>query len=184
LTYALKLPFFESAQAIAANVIALSSKLDLPPEKTQELSNAINLIVAEIHHNIGCIGTETNQPRLTLKHFKIFNQMMIEKIVGDAKKQDVRLSVSWNELGNAHMLNKNYQEGEGCFKISLESAKELYDYRAEDHLFPYVNLGLSYWLLNRYEEALEVLNEGLRYRELAYGIDDTKSFMWVNNSEK
>jgi hypothetical protein len=40
-----------------------------------------------------------------------------------------------------------------------------------------VNLGLSWWLTGRYDDAVITLNEGLRHREQAFGTNDRESFM-------
>ena len=49
-----------------------------------------------------------------------------------------------------------------------------------DMSFPFVNLGLAYWLTGRFDKAMEVLTEGLSHREAAHGRDDKESFMYVS----
>lgn len=39
--------------------------------------------------------------------------------------------------------------------------------------FPYVNLGLAYWLTDRLDLAEQTLEEGLRHRVAAFGHDDS-----------
>jgi hypothetical protein len=70
-----------------------------------------------------------------------------------------------------------WEDGEVCFRNSIESARLLADYKPIDASFPHVNLGLAYWLMGRNEEAMRALLTGLRDREDAYGVDDTHSFM-------
>lgn len=142
-----------------------------------ELLRQLDAILAELHHNLGCIGTETNDPASTLKHFKIFNEMMIAQTGSSINGKDQRLAVSWNELGNAYMMNKMWQDGERCFKNSIESSRLLKEFHPTDTSFPYVNLGLAYWLMDQYDDAMEHLLLGLRHREDAYGVDDNHSFM-------
>jgi tetratricopeptide (TPR) repeat protein len=103
--------------------------------------------------------------------------MMVQKSGHPTKGQDNWLCISWNELGNAYMMNKSWSEGEDCFHKSIESAQQLPDYKPTDASFPYVNLGLAYWLTGRHDEALKTLLEGIGYREAAYGVDDRESFM-------
>ena len=38
------------------------------------------------------------------------------------------------------------------------------------------NLGLAYWLQGRLEDAVRVLEEGLKEREMSYGLNDKHSF--------
>lgn len=103
--------------------------------------------------------------------------MMVAESGDEIRGKDKRLAISWNELGNAYMMNKMWKKGEECFKNSIESAQLLKDYKPVDTSFPYVNLGLSYWFMGRNEEAIKALLTGLQAREEAYGVDDTHSFM-------
>lgn len=139
----------------------------------------LDQILAEIHHNSGCIGTETNDPAGTLKHFKIFNGMMMDEIGDGPQGQDMRLAISWNELGNAYMMNAMWEKGEECFKRSMDTMKRVDNWSWTDMSFPFVNLGLAYWLMGRLDEATVTLMEGLGHREAAYGFDDRESFMYI-----
>jgi tetratricopeptide (TPR) repeat protein len=154
----------------------ISKALPITPNDSLAMKE-IDTIKAEIHHNLGCIGTETNQPEFTLLHFKKFNEMMLAKLDQDTPATVNRLAISWNELGNAYMMNLQWHEGEQCFKQSMEVAQQLDTFDPADFSFPYVNLGLAYWLTNRFDLAQEILEEGLRYREAKYGVDDRQSFM-------
>ena len=64
----------------------------------------LDSLLAEIHHNCGCVSTETNDPKGTLANFKTFNELMMQEIGDGAQGKDKRLAISWNELGNAYML--------------------------------------------------------------------------------
>lgn len=137
----------------------------------------LDAILAELHHNLGCIGTETNDPASTLRHFKIFNKMMIAQTGSRINGKDRRLAISWNELGNAYMMNKMWRDGERCFRNSIKSSRLHREFRPTDTSFPYVNLGLAYWFMGRYDDAMEHLLLGLRHREDAHGVNDNHSFM-------
>ena len=168
-------PFFDFARQLCDRI-----EQSIGEEEADLLSKVkpqLEATIAEIHHNLGCIGTETNQPQYTLKHFTIFNEMMVQESGSTVRGKDNRLYISWNELGNAFMLNKNWSKGEECFKTSIESARLLPNYQPTDISFPMVNLGLAYWLMGRSDEALSTLTEGLAHREAVYGADDTESFM-------
>jgi hypothetical protein len=67
--------------------------------------------------------------------------------------------------------------GEECFKECLTVAQRMVDFKPEEFSFPYVNLGLAYWLTGRLDEAEQTMLDGLRFREAAFGRDDTKAFM-------
>ena len=139
----------------------------------------LNATLAEIIHNRGCIATETNQPALAFKHFKEFNAKMMAEFEATPSlfKCDMRLAISWNELGNAHMLNKHWQEGEHCFRRSMDTMRQLENFKRSNLSFALVNLGLAHWLQNRLPEALDALKQGLKDRQDAFGPDDRISFV-------
>ena len=139
----------------------------------------LDSLLAEIHHNFGCVGTETNDPEGTLAHFKTFNELMLQEIGDGAQGNDKRLAISWNELGNAYMLNGLWGQGEESFKRSIATMHRVDDFKWTDVSFPFVNLGLAYWLTNRLGKAIEILLEGLGHREAVHGVDDKESFMYV-----
>ena len=168
-------PYFDLALKLCESLRRFLDGLSGPGRP--EILVQLNTIFAELHHNLGCIGTETNNPQLTLNHFKIFNKMMINESGSSNRGKDKRLAISWNELGIAYMMNTMWAMGEECFKHSIESARLLSNYKPIDTSFPHVNLGLAYWLMGRNEDAIRALLTGLEAREQAYGIDDVHSFM-------
>lgn len=134
-------------------------------------------LLAEIHHNIGCIGTETNDPDSSLKHFSAFKDTVLKQASrpgADAEK--LRVPIAWNELGNAWMMKKEWKQAEECFRESIRVATR----QEQDPCnmsFPMVNLGLARLMLGQYEDASEVLSKGLKAREDRYGKDDDVSFV-------
>lgn len=134
--------------------------------------------LAEITHNRGCIASETNEPSVALAHFSNFNSMMVAEF--EAKPQllqrDMRLAISWNELGNAHMLSRQWALGEECYNRSIETMRRLAFFKETNLSPPVVNLSLSFWLQGKLDAALDHLVAGLREREMAFGNDDRESF--------
>lgn len=171
------LPLIEMAQRKADSVKVLLPKMKLLAANFTDILGQLNKIISESHHNLGCIGTETNQSEFTLLHFKIFNEMMLQEIDESLQKIDNRVAISWNELGNAYMMSKMWLDGERCFKQCLSAAHEMINFAPADFSFPYVNLGLAFWLTDRQDQAMETLLEGLHYREAVFGRDDKQSFM-------
>ena len=139
----------------------------------------LDSLLAEIHHNCGCVSTETNDPKGTLANFKTFNELMMQEIGDGAQGKDKRLAISWNELGNAYMLKGMWDKGEESFKRSISTMQRVDDSKCIDMSFPLVKLSLAYWLTDRLEQASETLLEGLRHREAVYGANDKESFMYV-----
>ena len=175
-----------SADAVTFNNMAQSicesMKLRLfehPELETDEgLTMArLNFSLVEINHNRGCIALEINEPKEALKYHKLFNQMMMRELANKPPHDDMRLAISWNELGNAYMLNRNWPKGEECFLKSIEEMKRLANFKNTMISLPVANLGTAYWLLEKYQQAQKVLEEGLREREASLGLDDRVSFM-------
>ena len=136
-------------------------------------------LLADVHHNLGCVAQEGNDPAGALKHCELFNAMMLDELGGKPQGKDIRLAKSWNELGNAYMLNKMWEMAEPCFLRSIATMKLVEGISKTDVSFMLVNLGLAYWLMGRLEEAVQVLQDGLRDRADAFGKDDSDSFRYV-----
>ncbi|KAI9689075.1 MAG: hypothetical protein M1822_000812 [Bathelium mastoideum] len=170
------MPLIEAARSAALSLQS-SIQVEVLGSDSSLVTKQLDSVIAEAHHNLGCIGTETNNPEFTLTHFKRFNQLMRGEIDDSKQREDARLAISWNELGNAYMMNKMWPEGERCFKQCLETARLLKDYNPAEFSFPFVNLGLAYWITGRFNDAAETMLKGLRYREAAYGRDDRQSFI-------
>lgn len=166
--------YLDTAKSICTS---LEDLLKEPGPEGVALLKSVKTLSAEISHDLGCIATETNQPEAALLHFRTFNTTMIEFAGGQSQSEDRRLAVSWNELGNAHMMNEEWILAEECFIRSMDTLKELDDYKPVDCSFPVINLGFSYWLQGRLEEAEKTLRDILAIRECVYGINDRESFM-------
>lgn len=137
----------------------------------------IDDILAEVHHNRGVIANETNRPDQSLRYLVKFNEMMLAELGERRAGTDMRLALSFNELGCAWMLQDDYPHAEECFKKSIKAMKVLDNYEPWQVSLPGVNLGVVYWLTGRNDEALEVLLKGLRDRERKFGYNDQESFM-------
>ncbi|KAJ9613478.1 hypothetical protein H2200_003420 [Cladophialophora chaetospira] len=137
----------------------------------------INYSLTEINHNRGCIALEVNEPVSALKYHKLFNDMMMKELAGRVSHNDMRLAISWNELGNSYMLNGNWAQGEECFLRSIDEMKKLNHYQPIMISLPLSNIGLAYWLQGKLLEAEAALSQGLRDREKAFGADDRISFI-------
>jgi tetratricopeptide (TPR) repeat protein len=158
----LKTRLYEEPEAMSPNVVT---------------HKQLDSILAEIQHNRGCIATEINDPHDALNYHKSFNAMMVREMGTSTSGNDMRLAISWNELGNAYMLNDDWWKGEECFQKSIDLMRQLDQFEKVSISLPVVNLGLAYWLQGRHEEANDVLVEGLKDREDAFGAEDRVSFM-------
>ncbi|KAF2133133.1 hypothetical protein P153DRAFT_353544 [Dothidotthia symphoricarpi CBS 119687] len=137
----------------------------------------IENILAEIHHNRGVMANEINRPTESLEYLSKFHAMMMNDLGNRRPGTDMRLALSFNELGCAYMLRNDYSRAEKCFERSISSMEQLDNYERWQVSLPGVNLGVVYWLTERYTEALEVLSQGLRDREKKFGSNDQESFI-------
>jgi tetratricopeptide (TPR) repeat protein len=148
-----------------------------PVGDLEELEQSLNLLLGEILYNSGCIATETNKPNAALSHFEKFNLMMLKQLGPDST--DNRLAISWNELGNGLMMNKQWEDAIDCFNKSIETLKKQPNFKKIQLSFPLVNLGFAYWILGQLDKAEEVCQQALMDRQAAFGIDDAESFMYA-----
>jgi hypothetical protein len=87
----------------------------------------LNYSLLEIAHNRGCIALEINEPSDALQYLTMFNQEMVKESL-KKNPEDMRLAISWNELGNAHMLNRDWKKGEECFLKSIEEMRKYHKF--------------------------------------------------------
>jgi hypothetical protein len=122
----------QSSDAIYSNNMAQSICESLKlrflerPELAQDNSvtlSKLNYSLLEIAHNRGCIALEINEPTDALQYLTMFNEDMVKESLKN-NTEDMRLGISWNELGNAHMLNRNWKKGEECFLKSIEEMRK------------------------------------------------------------
>ncbi|RYN79041.1 hypothetical protein AA0117_g4103 [Alternaria alternata] len=136
----------------------------------------LNYSLLEIAHNRGCIALEINEPSDALQYLTMFNQEMVKESL-KKNPEDMRLAISWNELGNAHMLNRDWKKGEECFLKSIEEMRKYHKFGETMISLPLANLGLAYWLQGNNELASSTLKKGLKDREDEFGKEDRVSFI-------
>lgn len=102
---------------------------------------------------------------------------MLKELGDKDRTNDMRLAISWNELGNANMLNDKWETGEECFLQSIRAMRKVEGFEQTMISLPNVNLGLAYWLTDRHDDALIALKGGLEDRERRFGKGDKESFM-------
>ena len=152
----------------------------LPPDDQQPhlpKERDIDNIFAEIQHNRGVMANEINRANESLEYLLKFNTMMMKELGHKRPGTDMRLALSFNELGCAYMVRDDYPHAEECFEKSISSMEKLDNYERWQVSLPGVNLSVVYWLTGRYTEALDVLLQGLRDREKKFGFNDRESFM-------
>jgi hypothetical protein len=56
--------------------------------------------------NRGCSASEVNKPQQTLESHKRFNEMVREELGNRDPETDMRLAISFNEMGVGYMMNE------------------------------------------------------------------------------
>jgi len=137
----------------------------------------LNRILADVWHTKGIAATEMNKPKQALEYLALFNNMMVKEWGSTIGGTNMRLPISWNQLGVAYMINDDWDHGIECFLKSIAAMKQLDNYQPYKISLPLANLGCAYWLTGRFDEAVQTLQEGLEYRAAEFGPDDGESFM-------
>lgn len=88
----------------------MTNALDSYAQKDPSVGGVITAIQlrkvkAEIHMNRGCTNAEMNRPEQALESHKRFNQAIIEELGDEHPRTDMRLAISFNEVGVGHMMN-------------------------------------------------------------------------------
>ncbi|CZT10392.1 uncharacterized protein RAG0_14884 [Rhynchosporium agropyri] len=137
----------------------------------------LDFMLAELYHNRGIIACGASDATEGLRNLKIFHDMMEKEFEKDTPRTDMRLGLAFNQLGFAYMLKEDWPQGEVHFLRSIELLEMLDDYEPTLISLPIVNLGYSYWLQGRLDEAAAVLRKGVGDREQKFGIHDRISFI-------
>ena len=78
-------------------------------------------------------------------------------------------------------MRGDYDDATKYFNLALGEAERLSESRQIKFArsLALINLGMTYWLVDRQEEASELLKTALREREELLGPNDRQSMMWV-----
>lgn len=134
---------------------------------------------AETHNNIGGSATELNDADTALRHFRIYNQMLTDEHKGQTHMYDSRLTSSFFNVGLSHTMKGTYGDAIPYFEQALTEAERLADPAKVKvgRALALTNLGLTLWLMERMDKALECLQTALREREELLGPNDRQSMM-------
>ena len=94
-------------------------------------------------------------------------------------RRDIRLAMSYNQMGVAYMMMRDYESAVGVLEQALDVYKNLEKSTPIMATLPAANMGLACWFLKRYDDAYKVLIDILREREKVFGVNDNESFKFV-----
>lgn len=130
-----------------------------------------------VHFHRTAFAHHTNQPAMALSSCTSYVHSLQEKLAGT---EDHRLGVALNELGVSHLQSGSAAEAETCLRRSIAILEPIKDATANTRSMPMINLGFALWIQGRQDEAVRTFEDTLEDRESAYGLNDTKSFAYVN----
>ncbi|CZR65067.1 uncharacterized protein PAC_14967 [Phialocephala subalpina] len=156
--------FFQLAQEIC------ESQEGEPDEEAVDL-------LSEIYYSRGADASEVNEPERCMEYTTKFWKLRLKHAETSLKGQrDLRLGMSYNQMGVAYLMNRDYESAVGVLKKAFEVYASLDDPAPIKATLPAANMGLAYWFLRRYDEAYTVLIGILREREKVFGKNDKESF--------
>lgn len=138
--------------------------------------NLAEQYLSDIHYSRGAVATETNEPAACIKHYQALLDVRERVCHISGGQEDLRLAVSYNEMGIAYMLNWNYGQATKFFNYALRIYRKLPEFSQEMTSLAQANLGLAHWLQGQHAIADEVLSQALQVRKDLYGVDDRESF--------
>lgn len=121
----------------------------------------VESVIATGHFYLGCIGAESNQSTDSYSSFADF-QGMVEKNESICEANGLLPARALYGMGTGFMMNRDWTTGELYFLRSIETAQRLQKFDPVDYHSSYINLGLAYWLSERYDDARKILEEGHR----------------------
>lgn len=145
-------PYFESCIALC----------DLAPEDTWETRG----------DNLGCMAQVAN---MSNDYKTAINYAAESLAVFEVHGQNTwRLAQAYNELSEAYIAARRYEEAVNQADLSINAYWSLPTYDPPD--WPRMNKGVSLCNLGRLDEAWDVLESYLEFRENTFGKNDTESF--------
>lgn len=168
--YTATLPLIEMAEQLCE---PLKKDQEGLSRATDELKEEFSALLRNFYFHRGALAHHINEPQMALENCAEFKRLLQVKL---GNQEDQSLGVAWNELGVAHIQNKDHEKSFECFRNSIAIMERLPDVTPNTKSMPMINLGFALWVAGRLDEAAAIFEESLSLREAAYGVDDLQSF--------
>lgn len=138
------------------------------------------LILSDIYYTRGAEAAETNDKPTALTNNTAFLRLRLDISRTSAlRTQDATLAQAYNQAANAHLDQGQFEPALEYYSKALEVFQSLPEYSETMTSICVANLGTAYWLLERLDDAYNLLLQNLKARERLFGVDDTESFRYV-----
>jgi tetratricopeptide (TPR) repeat protein len=128
-------------------------------------------VLAEIHGTRGIVAMEINQPEEALQHIEAHMVLRLQAFE-ETGGLTAKLAAGYSELARALMINGLFGQAEEMLAKSEEIRRKLDGFTRLQLFSTLRGQALIEWQRGNYEEAIELLSQALRDRELAFGRDD------------
>ncbi|KAI9775352.1 MAG: hypothetical protein M1839_001268 [Geoglossum umbratile] len=153
-------PFFQLAQLVC--------------ESQDE--DAVDLL-SDVFYSRGADASEVNEPVRCMEYTSRFWKLRLKHAETSPKgRKDIRLGMSYNQMGVAYMMARDYESAVGVLEQAFEVYASVENSTPIMATLPAANMGLACWFLGRYDEAYKALINILRERERVFGVNDSESF--------
>lgn len=135
------------------------------------------MVDATFHYQRGELGLHINDRKHPLSDFSECVKQLDRLLDDDAKRADAFFGATVNELGCAHLMNWNNEEGLVEFERAAAIFKGLKHPSAQETTMAQINVGFVYGYLGRYDEASLIFETALKDRFAELGKEDYSSFV-------
>lgn len=136
------------------------------------------LLLAELHNNIAGAATENNDADTARLHFENYKNLLQDRDKINRNVSDTRLASAFFNVGLSYTMKGDYSSALPYYQDALKEAETLPHPKCKiARTLALVNLGLTRWLMEEYDESSDLLETALRERELLLGVNDRESMM-------
>ncbi|KAF2226462.1 hypothetical protein BDZ85DRAFT_50329 [Elsinoe ampelina] len=132
-------------------------------------------LLAWIHYELGAVAFSVHDSKASMQHN--LNLMQLCKSAAEETGiPSAMLAAAHNQLGVAYTLVDDFETALSLFRQSIAVYRSLEDFSIDMLAFPVANLGLTFWVLDKYDDAEQTFASALEEREAKFGVMDRLSY--------
>lgn len=166
---------FDNALSLSFQARAIG-EVQMEDASSKDDPDFINLL-SKIYYTFGTLCDVTNEKSEGFKAHEKFLALRnhLQHLQPKLLHEDELLAQAYNELANGYAAQKNYDDAEIHYRLSISVYNKLRQPNKLQLSLPYANLGLVLWLKGDLEAASALVAEALKDREKIFGPDDRDS---------